>query len=51
MVQREGLSVHVKSITPKNCLTVSWMDYAENASIIDPHEQQSDYYDRYNLLF
>ena len=51
MVQREGLSVHMKSITPENCLTVSWMNYPENASIIDAHEQQYDYYDRYNSLF
>ena len=26
------------------------MDYPENASIIDPQEQQSDYYDRYVVL-
>jgi hypothetical protein len=26
------------------------MDYPENASIIDPQEQQSDYYGRYDSL-
>ena len=50
-VQREGLSVNFKSITAENCAIGGWMDYPENASIIDPQEQQSDYYDRYDCLF
>jgi len=45
-VQREQLKMHIDSITSENGLIVGWMDYPENASIIDPKEQQSDYYDR-----
>jgi len=32
-------------------MLVAWMDYPENASIIDPKEQQSDYYDRFDIAF
>jgi hypothetical protein len=32
-------------------MLVAWMDYPENASIIDPKEQQSDYYDRCDIAF
>ena len=49
MVQQEELSIHV-NITAENCLIVGWMDYPEKASIIDLQEQQSDYYDWYDLL-
>jgi len=45
-VQREQLQIQIDSITSENGLVVAWMDYPENASIIDPQEQQSDYYDR-----
>ena len=45
-VQQEGLSVNFKSITAETCAIGGWMDYPENASIIDPQEQQSDYYDQ-----
>jgi phosphoribosylformylglycinamidine (FGAM) synthase-like amidotransferase family enzyme len=45
-VQREQLKMHIDGITSENGLIVGWMDYPENASIIDPKEQQSDYYDR-----
>ena len=45
-VQREQLKIQIESITKENGLIVAWMDYPENASIIDPNEQQSDYYDR-----
>jgi len=47
MVQREQLRLHIDSITKTNGLIVFWMDYPENANIIDRQEQQSDYYDRY----
>ena len=50
LVQQEGLKIFVESITAENNCIGGWMDYPENASIIDPHEQQSDYYDRYKLL-
>jgi hypothetical protein len=46
LVQREQLKIHIKSITQGNGLIVGWMDYPENANIIDPFEKQSDYYDR-----
>ena len=46
MVQREQLRLHIDSITKTNGLIVFWMDYPENANIIDRQEQQSDYYDR-----
>ena len=49
-VQREGLKIFVESITAENNRIGGWMDYPENASIIDLHEQQSEYYDRYKLL-
>ena len=49
-VQGEGLSVNFKSISAENCAIGGWMDYPENASIIDAQEQQSDYYDRYDCL-
>jgi hypothetical protein len=45
-VQREQLKIQIESITKENGMIVVWMDYPENASIIDPKEQQSDYYDR-----
>jgi hypothetical protein len=48
-VQREQLQIHIQSITADNGLLVGWMDYPENASIIDSKEQQSDYYDRFDL--
>ena len=51
LVQREELRIHVQSITPQNGLIVGWADYPENASIIDPQEQQSDYYDRYYYAY
>jgi len=50
-VQREQLKIHVQSITPTNGLVVKWMDYPENPSIIDPMEDQSDYYDRSKAVF
>ena len=50
MVQRERLKVHIQSITPHNGLIVGWADYPENACIIDPLEQQSDYYDQYTCI-
>ena len=51
LVQQEQLvlTFHKKSITQDNNLIVAWIDYPENPSIIDPQEQQSDYYDRYTL--
>ena len=45
-VQREQLPIQVRSITKDNNIVAAWVDYPENASIIDPQEQQSDYYDR-----
>ena len=51
LVQREELPIHIQSITPQNGLIVGWADYPENASIIDPQEQQSDYYDRYYYAY
>jgi hypothetical protein len=50
-VQREQLKIHVQSITPTNGLVLKWMDYPENPSIIDPMEDQSDYYDRSKAVF
>ena len=50
MVQREQLRLHIESITKTNGLVVFWMDYPENANIIDRQEQQSDYYDRYDYF-
>jgi hypothetical protein len=43
------IKIHFQSITKENGLIVGWMDYPENANIIDPFEKQSDYYDRYIL--
>ena len=43
IVQLEQLKIHIESITSKNGLIVAWMDYPENANIIDRQEQQSDY--------
>ena len=51
MVQWEQLRLHIESITKTNGLMVFWMDYPENANIIDRQEQQSDYYDRYDYFF
>jgi hypothetical protein len=48
-VQREQLKIQITNITRDNDMLVAWMDYPENASIIDPKEQQSDYYDRYYI--
>ena len=45
-VQREQLPIQVRSITKHNNIVAAWVDYPENASIIDPQEQQSDYYNR-----
>ena len=45
-VQREQLPIQVRSINKHNNIVAAWVDYPENASIIDPQEQQSDYYDR-----
>ena len=42
-VQREQLPIQVRSITKDNNIVAAWVDYIENASIIDPQEQQSDY--------
>ena len=50
-VQQDGLWVHIKSITPDNNCIVGWMDYPENASTIDPQEQQSNYYDQYVVIW
>ena len=44
--QREQLPIQVRSITKDNNIVAAWVDYPENASIIDSQEQQSDYYDR-----
>ena len=41
IVQREQLKIHIESITSSNGLIVAWMDYPENANIIDRQEQQS----------
>ena len=46
----EQLKIHIESITSSNGLIVAWMDYPENANIIDRQEQQSDYYDRYTCF-
>ena len=51
MVQHEQLRLHIESITKTNVLVVFWMDYPENANIIDRQEQQSDYYDRDDYFF
>ena len=51
MVQHEQLRMHIESITKTNGLVVFWMDYPENANIIDHQEQQSDYYDRFDYFF
>ena len=50
LVQQDGLRVHINSISPYNNRIVEWMYYPENPSIIDPQEQQSDYYDRYVVV-
>ena len=50
MVQREQLKIHIESITSLNGLIVAWMNYPENANIIDRQEQQSDYYDKYTCF-
>ena len=50
-VQREQHKIQIESITSENGLLVAWMDYLENASIINPQEQQSDYYDSFFFFF
>ena len=40
------LDKHISHISKRNSSVVFWMDYPENFELINPYEQQSDYYDR-----